>query len=62
MLHELFNSLEGVSSQRASGALYLFPRFEFPHSVHEAARKAGKDVDTFYALELLNATGVVIIH
>ena len=59
MLHKLFNSLPGVSCQPANGALYLFPRFEFPSKVFEAAREAGKEVDTFYALELLNATGVV---
>lgn len=62
MLHGLFNSLPGVSCQRANGALYLFPRFEFPSGVHEAAAAAGKPVDTFYALELLNATGVVHLH
>lgn len=44
----------------ATGAMYLFPRFEFPEKMIKEAEGQGIEADTFYALELLNSTGVVI--
>ena len=55
-----FNNLTGVSCVPATGAMYLFPRFEFPEKMIKAAEIKGIEADTFYALELLNSTGVVI--
>ena len=40
--------------------MYLFPRFEFPEKMILEAKGKGIDADSFYALELLNSTGVVI--
>lgn len=40
--------------------MYLFPRFEFPEKMIKEAEGKGIKSDTFYALELLNSTGVVI--
>lgn len=59
MLKDTFNSLQGVTCVPATGALYLFPRFEFPEKVMKIAAERGIEPDTYYALELLNATGVV---
>lgn len=59
MLTDTFNSLKGVSCVAATGAMYLFPKFEFPQKMMEAAKKKGMEPDTFYAMELLNHTGVV---
>ncbi|KAL5478369.1 ALT1 [Sanghuangporus weigelae] len=55
------NSLPGMSCQSANGALYLYPRIELPPRVIEAAHKAGKKADTFYALALLDATGICAV-
>lgn len=60
ILADTFNNLTGVSCITASGAMYLFPRFEFPEKMIKAAEVKGIEVDTFYGLELLNSTGVVI--
>ena len=43
----------------ASGALYLFPKFKFPENLIKEAQEKGMEADTFYALSLLNSTGVV---
>jgi alanine transaminase len=58
---ERFNTLEGVSCQPAEGAMYLFPRLRLPARAVAAAAAAGKDADTFYALALLDATGICAV-
>ena len=62
MLADTFNNLKGVSCVSATGALYLFPRFEFPEKMIQQAKNLNLEPDTFYALELLDSTGVVILH
>lgn len=56
-----FNALAGVSCQPADGAMYLFPALELPPKARDAARKAGKEPDVFYALALLDATGICTV-
>ncbi|XP_051147667.1 alanine aminotransferase 2-like [Andrographis paniculata] len=60
-LEEAFNSLEGVTCNRAEGAMYLFPRIHLPKKAVEAAGKANTAPDAFYARRLLNATGIVVV-
>ena len=55
------NALPGVSCVNSPGALYLYPRIRLPEAAIEAARKAGKEPDTFYALGLLDDTGICVI-
>ncbi|CAA6662422.1 unnamed protein product [Spirodela intermedia] len=50
-LEEAFNSLEGVTCNRAEGAMYLFPRLHLPHKAIEAAKAAKTAPDA------LNASG-----
>ncbi|EJD05316.1 transaminase [Fomitiporia mediterranea MF3/22] len=58
---EKLNALPGMSCQSASGALYLYPRVSLPANAIAAAHKAGKKADTFYALALLDATGICAV-
>jgi alanine transaminase len=55
------NELEGVSCQPVEGALYAFPQIKFPAKAIDAAKEAGKPADTFYALQLLDATGICVV-
>jgi alanine transaminase len=55
------NALPGVSCVDSPGSLYLFPRIRLPAAAIEAAREAGKQPDTFYALQLLDDTGICIV-
>ncbi|KAI8989375.1 pyridoxal phosphate-dependent transferase [Pilobolus umbonatus] len=56
-----FNSLEGVTCNDAEGAMYCFPRIRLPEKAIEAAKAQNMPADSFYALEMLNATGVCVI-
>lgn len=53
--------MEGVLCQKAEGAMYLFPRIKLPEKAIEAAKKVNMAPDTFYALKLLDDTGLVFV-
>ena len=53
--------MEGVSCAAPEGALYVFPQITLPAKAVEAAEAAGKAPDAFYCLELLDATGIVVV-
>ncbi|KAJ7216357.1 alanine aminotransferase [Mycena pura] len=55
------NALPGVSCVESPGALYLFPKIEIPAKAAAAARAAGKEPDAFYALALLDETGICVV-
>ena len=55
------NSVKGVSCVDPPGALYLYPRIYLSDKAIEAARAAGKEPDAFYALALLDATGICVV-
>lgn len=55
------NSLEGVTCNKAEGAMYLFPQIHLPQKAIEAAKAAKRAPDAFYALNLLESTGIVVV-
>jgi alanine transaminase len=55
------NKLPGVSCVDSPGALYLYPKITLPEKAVTAARTAGKEPDAFYALALLDATGICVV-
>jgi len=55
------NGLPGVSCVDSPGALYLFPQIRLSERAVEAARAAGKEPDAFYALALLDETGICVV-
>ncbi|XP_011079322.1 alanine aminotransferase 2-like [Sesamum indicum] len=60
-LEDAFNSLKGVTCNRAEGAMYLFPCIDLPKKAIEAAKAVSTAPDAFYARRLLNATGIVVV-
>ncbi|XP_052176540.1 alanine aminotransferase 2-like [Diospyros lotus] len=60
-LEDALNSLEGISCNKAEGAMYLFPRLHLPQKAIEAAEAAKAAPDAFYCRRLLNATGIVVV-
>uniref|UniRef100_A0A1J3HKW0 alanine transaminase n=1 Tax=Noccaea caerulescens TaxID=107243 RepID=A0A1J3HKW0_NOCCA len=60
-LEEALNNLEGITCNRAEGAMYLFPRINLPRKAIEAAETAKTAPDAFYCKRLLNATGIVVV-
>nr|CAH7713241.1 unnamed protein product [Callosobruchus chinensis] len=61
MVADTFNSMEGFSCNTVQGAMYAFPQMKLPPKAVEAAKKAGKAPDVFYAFELLESTGICIV-
>ncbi|XP_004510570.1 alanine aminotransferase 2-like [Cicer arietinum] len=60
-LEEALNKLEGVTCNKAEGAMYLFPQIRLPKKAIEAAEAENTAPDAFYCKRLLNATGVVVV-
>ena len=61
MMHRKLNSIKGISCNELEGAMYAFPRIDMPQGAIEAAEAAGHPVDTFYALSLLEQTGLCVV-
>lgn len=61
LVADAFNSFEGFSCNVVQGAMYAFPSIKLPPKAIEAAKKAGKAPDVFYAFELLEKTGILIV-
>ena len=55
------NELEGVTCNPSEGAMYAFPRLHLPLKAEEAAAAAGVPPDTFYAKQLLEECGIVVV-
>ncbi|KAG5538037.1 hypothetical protein RHGRI_025207 [Rhododendron griersonianum] len=60
-LEDAFNSLEGITCNKAEGAMYLFPSIHLPQKAIKAAEAAKTAPDAFYCRRLLNATGIVVV-
>jgi len=54
-------NLPHVTCNEAEGAMYLFPQLHLPAAAVAAAKAAGKAPDTFYCLQLLEETGLVVV-
>ncbi|XP_026462661.1 alanine aminotransferase 2-like, partial [Ctenocephalides felis] len=61
LVADAFNSFEGFSCNVVQGAMYAFPTIKIPPKAIEAAKKAGQAPDVFYAFELLEKTGILIV-
>lgn len=61
LIEESLNSIPGVNCNPIEGAMYAFPRLSLPAKAQLAAKKIGKLPDTFYCLELLGQTGLVVV-
>ncbi|KAL5062558.1 hypothetical protein RYX36_024295 [Vicia faba] len=60
-LEDALNNLEGVTCNKAEGAMYLFPRIRLPEKAIKAAEAEKSAPDAFYCKRLLNATGIVVV-
>jgi len=61
LVADTLNTIEGFTCNTVQGAMYAFPRVHLPSKVLEAAAAAGQQPDVFYALNLLEATGICVI-
>lgn len=61
LLTAKLNSIGGVSCNEVEGAMYAFPRIRLPQGYIDAAAKAKRAPDLKYALDVLEATGIMIV-
>ncbi|KKA26378.1 hypothetical protein TD95_001397 [Thielaviopsis punctulata] len=60
-LHSAFSQMEGVECGEPQGSMYLFPTITIPQKAIDAAAAEGRQPDEFYAMRLLDATGVCVV-
>jgi alanine transaminase len=60
-LVDTLNSLEGISCQKAEGAMYAFPKITIPTKAVAAAQTKGISPDALYVLELLENAGICVV-
>ncbi|CAI4230224.1 unnamed protein product [Auanema sp. JU1783] len=61
LVEKAYGSIEGISCNPVQGAMYAFPNVHLPPKAVEAARSLGQEPDFFYAMELLESTGICIV-
>eukprot|EP00919_Chromeraceae_sp_WS-2016_P080908 GHVR01191222.1.p1 GENE.GHVR01191222.1~~GHVR01191222.1.p1 ORF type:complete len:479 (+),score=110.42 GHVR01191222.1:46-1482(+) len=60
-LADSLNLIDGISCQPVAGAMYAFPMISLPSGAVSAASQINKSPDLMYCLELLEATGIVVV-
>ncbi|CAD6196498.1 unnamed protein product [Caenorhabditis auriculariae] len=61
LVEKAYGSIEGISCNPVQGAMYAFPQIHLPARAVEKARSLNQEPDFFYAMQLLEATGVCIV-
>ncbi|UYV83695.1 GPT2 [Cordylochernes scorpioides] len=61
LVEKTFNSIPGFRCNPVAGAMYAFPRITLPKKAQEAAKSKNQAPDAFYALQLLEKTGICIV-
>lgn len=57
MISEAFNTFKRVTCNRVMGAMYAYPRLHLPERAIQEAERRKMAPDSFYVIELINATG-----
>jgi len=60
-LTSFLGSLEGISCNPAEGAMYAFPQIHLPPKAVAFAKTQNWKPDNFYAISLLESTGVCVV-
>jgi len=61
MVSSTLNGIDGISCQDVKGAMYAFPSISIPVKAQEVASKNGLAADAFYAISLLENTGLCVV-
>ncbi|PAV84251.1 hypothetical protein WR25_16845 [Diploscapter pachys] len=61
LVQKAYGSIEGISCNPVQGAMYAFPQIHLPKRAIEKARSLNQEPDFFYAMQLLENTGVCIV-
>lgn len=61
LVADTLNKLDGVTCNPVEGAMYAFPQIRLPKNAVKVATDAGQKPDAFYAMQLLEATGICVV-
>uniref|UniRef100_A0AC34R714 Alanine transaminase n=1 Tax=Panagrolaimus sp. JU765 TaxID=591449 RepID=A0AC34R714_9BILA len=61
LVQKAYDALDGITCNTVQGAMYAFPRLHLPKKAVEKAKSLGQEPDFFYAMNLLESTGVCIV-
>lgn len=61
VLYKAFQEMEGVECQAPEGAMYLFPKINFPQKALDEAKALNEVPDEMYCLQLLEETGICVV-
>ncbi|ULU10453.1 hypothetical protein L3Y34_014621 [Caenorhabditis briggsae] len=61
LVEKAYSSIDGISCNPVQGAMYAFPQITIPQKAVEKAQSLNQQPDFFYALELLESTGICIV-
>ncbi|XP_035224929.1 alanine aminotransferase 2-like [Stegodyphus dumicola] len=61
LVAKTFNSMKGIKCNEVAGAMYAFPRITLPKKAIEKANSLGQAPDFFYAMQLLENTGICVV-
>ncbi|XP_031565137.1 alanine aminotransferase 2-like isoform X2 [Actinia tenebrosa] len=61
LVQDTFNSVEGFHCNEVMGAMYSFPKIDMPHKAIIEAKARGLHPDSFYAMQLLEETGLCVV-
>lgn len=61
LVRDAYGSIEGITCNPVQGAMYSFPQIHLPAKAVEKAKSLNQSPDFFYAMSLLEETGVCIV-
>ncbi|KFM79416.1 Alanine aminotransferase 2, partial [Stegodyphus mimosarum] len=61
LVAKTFNSMKGIKCNEVAGAMYAFPQITLPKKAIEKAKSLGQAPDFFYAMQLLENTGICVV-
>ncbi|CAI5439058.1 unnamed protein product [Caenorhabditis angaria] len=61
LVEKAYSSIDGISCNPVQGAMYAFPSVQIPAKAVEKARSLNQEPDFFYAMQLLETTGICIV-
>lgn len=61
LVADTFNTIPGIKSNKVAGAMYAFPQIDIPKKAKEKATELGQAADFFYAMNLLETTGICVV-
>ena len=61
VMYEMLNSMDNVQCNLVEGAMYAMPSVRFSLRAIQAAKDLGMPADKFYALQVLENTGIIVV-